>query len=74
MPDRDVKTIQDLIYYQYAKIIERRALGFAIFDLIFGERGTKEKPARVDYENRLDRATSAVGETLNQVQGDKSGA
>jgi hypothetical protein len=21
MPDRDVKTIQDLIYYQYAKII-----------------------------------------------------
>ena len=25
MPDRDVKTIQDLIYYQYAKIIVRRA-------------------------------------------------
>ena len=25
MPDRDVKTIQDLIYYQYAKIIARRA-------------------------------------------------
>lgn len=27
MPDRDVKTIQDLIYYQYAKIIVRRASG-----------------------------------------------
>ena len=25
MPDRDVQTIQDLIYYQYAKIIARRA-------------------------------------------------
>ena len=25
MPDRDVKTIQDLIYYQYTKIIVRRA-------------------------------------------------
>jgi len=25
MPDRDVSTIQDLIYYQYAKIIARRA-------------------------------------------------
>jgi len=29
MPDRDVKTIQDLIYYQYAKIIARRAFGAA---------------------------------------------
>jgi len=27
MPDRDVKTIQDLICYQYAKIIVRRACG-----------------------------------------------
>lgn len=27
MPDRDVKTIQDLIYYQYAKVITRRAFG-----------------------------------------------
>jgi len=25
VPDRDVKTIQDLIYYQYAKIIAKRA-------------------------------------------------
>lgn len=25
MPDRDVRTIRDLIYYQYAKIIARRA-------------------------------------------------
>ena len=25
MPDRDVKTIRDLIYYQYAKIIARSA-------------------------------------------------
>jgi hypothetical protein len=25
MPDRDVKTIRDLIYYQYAKIIAKRA-------------------------------------------------
>jgi hypothetical protein len=25
MPDRDVKTIRDLIFYQYAKIIARRA-------------------------------------------------
>jgi len=27
MPDRDVRTLQDLIWYQYAKIIARRALG-----------------------------------------------
>ena len=27
MPNRDVKTIRDLIYYQYAKIIARRAFG-----------------------------------------------
>jgi hypothetical protein len=26
MPDRDVTTIKDLIYYQYAKIIARSAL------------------------------------------------
>ena len=26
MPDRDVTTIRDLIYYQYAKIIARSAL------------------------------------------------
>jgi len=25
MPDRDVKTVKDLIFYQYAKIITRRA-------------------------------------------------
>lgn len=24
MPDRDVRTIQDLIYYQYSKVIARR--------------------------------------------------
>jgi hypothetical protein len=29
MPDRDVETIQDLIYYQYAKIIARRAFDAA---------------------------------------------
>jgi ribosomal protein S27AE len=29
MPDRDVKTIRDSIYYQYAKIIARRAFGVA---------------------------------------------
>ena len=29
MPDRDVKTIQDLIYYQYVKIIVRRAFNAA---------------------------------------------
>jgi hypothetical protein len=29
MPDRDVETIRDLIYYQYAKIIARRAFGAA---------------------------------------------
>lgn len=27
MPDREVKTIKDLIYYQYAKIIARSAMG-----------------------------------------------
>ena len=27
MPDREVKTIKDLIYYQYAKIIAKSALG-----------------------------------------------
>lgn len=30
MPDKDVKTIRDLIYYQYAKIIARRA--FSVSD------------------------------------------
>jgi len=29
MPDRDVKTIRDLIWYQYAKIMARRAFGAA---------------------------------------------
>jgi hypothetical protein len=29
MPDRDVETIRDLIYYQYAKIMARRAFGVA---------------------------------------------
>jgi hypothetical protein len=29
MPDRDVETIQDLIYYQYAKITARKAFGMA---------------------------------------------
>jgi hypothetical protein len=29
MPDRDVKTIKDLIFYQYAKIIARRAFSAA---------------------------------------------
>ena len=27
MPDRDVRTLQDLIWYQYAKIVARRPLG-----------------------------------------------
>ena len=27
IPDREVETIQDLIYYQYARIIARRASG-----------------------------------------------
>lgn len=27
MPDRDVRTLRDLIWYQYAKIVARRALG-----------------------------------------------
>jgi hypothetical protein len=29
MPDRDVKTVKDLIFYQYAKIIARRAFSAA---------------------------------------------
>jgi hypothetical protein len=27
MPDRDVKTIRDLIYFQYAKIVGKAAFG-----------------------------------------------
>ncbi len=27
MPDKEVKTIKDLIYYQYAKVIARSAIG-----------------------------------------------
>jgi hypothetical protein len=27
MPDRDVRTLRDLIWYPYAKIVARRALG-----------------------------------------------
>jgi len=37
MPDRDVKTILDLIYYQYAKIIARRA-----FDVSDGKEAKKQ--------------------------------
>lgn len=29
MPDKDVKTVKDLIFYQYAKIIVRMAFGAA---------------------------------------------
>jgi hypothetical protein len=29
MPDKDVKTIRDLIFYQYAKVIARRAFSLA---------------------------------------------
>ena len=29
MPDKDVKTVKDLIFYHYAKIIARRASGAA---------------------------------------------
>jgi len=29
MPDRDVRTIRDLIFYQYAKVIARRAFSLA---------------------------------------------
>jgi len=36
MPERDVKTIQDLIFYQYAKIIARRA-----FDVPDGKEAKK---------------------------------
>ena len=28
MPDRDVKTIRELIYYQYAKIVAKSAFAF----------------------------------------------
>jgi hypothetical protein len=37
MPDKSVKTIQDLIYYQYAKIIARRA-----FDATDGRQAKKD--------------------------------
>lgn len=37
MPDRDVKTIRDLIFYQYAKIIAKRA-----FTEGSGERAKRE--------------------------------
>ena len=37
MPDRDVKTILDLIYYQYAKIIARRA-----FDISNGKEAKRQ--------------------------------
>jgi len=37
MPDRDVKTIQDLIYYQYAKIVAKSA-----FSLSDGEKAKKQ--------------------------------
>ena len=37
MPDREVQTVRDLIYYQYAKIIARRA-----FSASDGRIGKKE--------------------------------
>lgn len=36
MPIRDAKTIQDLIYYQYAKIVGKRALGEEAKKVHFG--------------------------------------
>lgn len=37
MPDRNVKTIQDLIYYQYAKVVARSA-----FVIVDGKKAKKE--------------------------------
>jgi len=43
MPDRDVRTLQDLIWYQYAKIIARRADGL---EHLFEEKSTTPKKGR----------------------------
>jgi hypothetical protein len=43
MPDRDVRTIGDLIWYQYAKLIARSAFGAA--------NGKEAKGKRRDWNN-----------------------
>ena len=76
MSDRDVKTIQYLIYYQYAKIIARRAFGADMYHTIQGlsgddagdsEDGQKESyrdgaddAAHNYYHQRLDKGHNAL--------------
>jgi hypothetical protein len=42
MPDRDERTLRDLIWHQYAKIVARRAHGL---EHLFGEKSTTRKRA-----------------------------
>jgi len=43
MPDRDVKTIRHLLYYQYAKVIARRAFARAWFNLTHRDMGPRTR-------------------------------
>ncbi len=58
MPDRDVSTIRDLIYYQYAKIIAKSA--FAASD---GESSLKHRDDKKFYDSISPLLPSAAAAT-----------
>jgi hypothetical protein len=64
MPDRDVKTVRDLIYYQYAKIIASRAFGAA--------DGKKEKNNNFKTKDILSRPR-LISEGITKRAGDADG-
>lgn len=54
MPDRDVKTIRDQIFFQYAKIIGRRAFGPNAKKVAYGFIKTKFRELRDDEQQWSD--------------------
>ena len=67
MPDRDVKTIRDLIFYQYAKIIARRVCGDSAKKTDYGFI----KAAFRDLQTGAKQWSDIVREDKQFVQSDK---
>ena len=59
MPDRDVHTIRDLIYYQYAKIVARSA--FKVAD------GGQEKKPHYGFIKNTFRDLKSDGKSLVRI-------
>ena len=59
MPDRDVHTIRDLIYYQYAKIVARSA--FKVAD------GGQEKKPHYGFIKNTFRDIKSGGKSLVRI-------